>query len=294
MTFNKADILLPKNSVDMSKWSVVACDQYTSEPEYWNKVESFIGSQPSTYNLILPEIYLEDDNVDQKIKTVNSNMVKYVNEVFFDEYKSSYIYIERTQRNGKIRKGIIGAVDLEDYDYVKGSKSAIRATEGTVAERIPPRLKVRLNAKLELPHVMLLIDDVKKNIIEKIGDNKQSMKKIYDFGVMMDSGRLEGWLLTKELSDYFEAELNKLADVDAFNAKYGVNEISPLVFAVGDGNHSLATAKEYYNQMKNSGCSNVNDARYALVELVNLHDDSLVFEAIHRVVFDVDKNNTKS
>lgn len=289
MTFNRADILLPK-AADMSKWSVVACDQYTSEPEYWAEVENVIGDMPSSYNLVLPEIYLENDDVEEKIKCVNKNMNNYINNELFTCYPSSYIYVERTQRNGQVRKGIVGAVDLEDYDYKKGSKSAIRATEGTVAERIPPRLKVRLNAKLELPHVMLLIDDNKKNIIEYISRYKASMKKVYDFDVMMNSGHLEGWLLTDELADYLEAELLKLSDINSFNNKYGVSEISPLVFAVGDGNHSLATAKEYYNLTKEKiGDKAFNSpARYALAELVNLHDDSLVFEAIHRVVFDVD------
>lgn len=292
MTFNKANILLPTGA-DMHKWSVVACDQYTSEPEYWKSVENLIGDSPSCYNLVLPEIYLEDDNVESKIKAINQNMIDYLNKGILSEYKNSYIYVERTQRNGKIRKGIIGAVDLEDYDYTKGSKSAIRATEGTVAERIPPRLKVRLNAKLELPHVMLLIDDNKKKIIEYIAQNKASMKKLYDFDVMMNSGRLEGWLLTDELSAYLENELANLNNLDSFNQKYNVTENSPLVFAVGDGNHSLATAKEYYNiAKKNMGdAAAKSPARYALTELVNLHDESLVFEAIHRVIFDIDTND---
>ena len=289
MTLSKADILLPKNA-DMKKWSVVACDQYTSEPDYWTEVENIVGDSPSTYNLVLPEIYLENDDVEERIKTVNNNMNNYISEGVFSCYNSSYIYVERTQKNGLIRKGIIAAVDLEDYDYTRGSKSAIRATEGTVAERIPPRLKVRLNAKLELPHVMLLIDDDKKRIIEHIGENKSSMKKVYDFDVMMDSGHLCGWLLTDELADYLETEIAKLSDLSAFNSKYDVSEEYPLVFAVGDGNHSLATAKEYYNITKEKIGDKAlsSPARYALAEIVNLHDDSLVFEAIHRVVFDID------
>lgn len=286
MTFNKVDILLPQNA-DMQKWSVVACDQYTSEPEYWTEVEKITKDAPSTYKLILPEIYLEDDDVDQKIKKVNENMLEYINKGILAEYKNSYIYVERCQRNGKIRCGIVGSVNLDDYDYTKGSKSPVRATEGTVAERIPPRLKVRLNAKLELPHVMLLIDDAKKEIIEHIGANKSAMKKVYDFELMMDSGHLTGWLLTDELSAYLEDKLSSLADIDAFNQKYNVSEEKPLVFAVGDGNHSLATAKEYYNIMKKEHGENT-PSKYALAEIVNLHDESLVFEAIHRVVFDID------
>ena len=175
MVFNKADILLPCG-VDCTKWSVVACDQYTSEPDYWKAVEEYVSEYPSSYNLILPEIYLENDDVDSKIKKINDNMIEYVNSNVLKEYSNSYIYIERIQRNGKVRKGIIGAVDLEAYNYEKGSKSAIRATEGTVTERIPPRLKVRINAKLELPHVMLLIDNPEKDIIEYMKDEIQSLK----------------------------------------------------------------------------------------------------------------------
>ncbi len=288
MTFNSADILIPKTD-DLTAWSVVACDQYTSEPEYWSKVESLTEGKPSAYHLVLPEIYLEDSNVDERIKSINSAMSEYCKNGIFEEYKDAYLYIERVQRNGKIRRGIIGAVDLEDYEYAKGSKSAIRATEGTVVERIPPRLKVRIDACLELPHVMLLIDDRKKAIIEELGRHTFEFKKVYDFDLMMDSGHLTGWLINDEYKAFLECELSKLADIDAFNEKYSVNESAPLVYAVGDGNHSLATAKEYYKKVKENGdAASAELARYALVELVNLHDESLVFEAIHRAIFDVD------
>ncbi len=289
MTFSPADILIPKTQ-DKSVWSVVACDQYTSEADYWEKVDGITKDKPSSFHIILPEIYLEEDGVDERIKKINENMKSYCKNEIFDVYSSSYLYIERTQRNGKVRRGLIGAVDLEDYDYTKGSKSAIRATEGTVTERIPPRLKVRIDACLELPHVMLLIDDRKKEIIEEIAKHTNEFKKVYDFDLMMNSGHLTGWLIDDEMSKYLQNKLQELSDLSSFNEKYGVNEDKPLVFAVGDGNHSLATAKEYYNQMKLKGADNIDLARYALVELVNLHDDSLVFEAIHRVVFDIDVN----
>ncbi len=292
MTFSPADILIPK-SEDKTAWSVVACDQYTSEGAYWKEVEEITKNKTSSFHLILPEIYLEDDDVEKRIVQINENMKNYCRDDIFKAYPSSYLYIERTQRNGKVRRGIIGAVDLEDYEYTKGSKSRIRATEGTVTERIPPRLKVRIEACLEMPHVMLLIDDRKKAVIEHIATQKDKFEKVYDFDLMMDSGHLTGWLINKEMSEYLQDELEKLSDVSLFNEKYGVNETEPLVFAVGDGNHSLATAKEYYNQMKLKGSDNLDLARYALVELVNLHDDSLVFEAIHRVVFDVDVDKFK-
>ncbi len=290
MTFNRTDILLPENC-DMNKWSVVACDQYTSEPEYWKDVESYIGGAPSTYKLILPEIYLEAEDVADKIKQVNNNMINYIKEGILKEYKNSYIYIERTLQNGSVRKGIIGAVDLEDYEYTKGSKSAIRATEGTVVERIPPRLQVRLNAKIELPHVMLLIDDRKKEIIESLSDSKADMQEIYSFDLMMNSGHISAWLLNDDMAKDLQNKLQKLSDIDMFNEKYDVKDTGALAFAVGDGNHSLATAKEYYNTMleRYGDKARTSPARYALCELVNLHDESLVFEAIHRVVFDIDK-----
>ena len=292
MTFSPADILIPKTS-DKTLWSVVACDQYTSETQYWDEVENITKDKISSYHLILPEIYLEKDGVDERISKINQTMASYCKDGAFDEYKSVFFYVERIQRNGKIRRGIIGAVDLEDYDYTKGSKSAVRATEGTVTERIPPRLKVRIDACLELPHVMLLIDDRKKCIIEKLSSVKDSFEKVYDFDLMMDSGHLTGWLINDEYTEYIKSELDKLGDINNFNSKYGVNEEKPLVYAVGDGNHSLATAKEYYRQIKESG-GDTSLARFALAELVNLHDESLVFEAIHRVVFDVDVDKFES
>jgi len=286
MTFLPADILIP-NIADKAAWSVVACDQYTSEPEYWDEVKNLTQGKQSAYHVVLPEIYLEDDNVDDRIRDINENMKSYCKGKVFNEYKNSYIYIERTQRNGKIRRGIVGMVDLDDYDYTKGSKSAVRATEGTVTERIPPRLKVRMDACLELPHVMLLVDDRKKCIIEHISSRKKELEVVYDFDLMMNSGHLTGWLVNDELAAHIQKELSALADLEAFNQKYEVNETAPLVFAVGNGNHSLATAKEYYNHVKANGGDTLL-SKYALVELVNLHDESLVFEAIHRVVFDVD------
>ena len=291
MTFKSADILIPKTD-DYTAWSVVACDQYTSEPKYWEEVEKTAEGKLSAYHLILPEIYLEEEGVDERIKKVNETMISYCKAGSFAEYKDAYFYIERIQCNGKVRRGIVGAVDLEDYEYQKGSKSAIRATEGTVVERIPPRLKVRMDAKLELPHVMLLIDDRKKAVIEEIGKHTSDFEKVYDFDLMQNSGHITGWLINGEWAKYLENELKAFADLDEFNQKYGVSEPAPLVFAVGDGNHSLATAKEYYNEMKKQGKADENSlARYALAELVNLHDDSLVFEAIHRVIFDIDEAN---
>ena len=288
MIFSKADILLPKDC-SMTKWSTVACDQYTSEPDYWREVESLTKGAVSAYNLILPEVYLEDNDVEQRIERINLQMAEYLNKGIFESLPSCYIYVERTLKNGSVRKGVVGAIDLEEYDYAKGSKSKIRATEKTVIERIPPRLKVRVNAPVELPHVMILLDDARREIIESLSAKKDSFKKVYDFDLMMDSGHITGYIIDDESAKEFEYKLESLNDIAAFNAKYSVSESSPLVFAVGDGNHSLATAKEYYRQIKEKIIEgDESSARYALCELVNLHDESLEFEAIHRVIFDID------
>lgn len=290
--FKCADILLPKNA-DMSKWSVVACDQYTSEPEYWNEVKEIVGDSPSTLNLTLPEIYLEDANVADRINSINKNMETLLNEDFFTEYKNSMIYLERTQNDGKVREGVIGVVDLEDYSYEKGSQTLIRATEKTVIERIPPRVKIRENASLELPHIMILIDDEKKEIIENLKNEVTSENKVYDFDLMKKGGHIKGYVLSADSAKGVISKLEKLADKDNFEAKYGVKDKGVLLFAMGDGNHSLATAKACYEHIKEELKEEAlnHPSRYALVELVNLHSEALEFEAINRVIFDVDVDN---
>ena len=289
--FKSANILLPKTE-NMEKWAVVACDQYTSEPEYWADVENITKGAKSAYNLILPEVFLEDNDVDKRIEKINENMEKYLSDGTFEEYKDALIYIERVQSDGKIRAGIIGALDLEEYDYHRGSNSQVRATEATVVERIPPRLKVRNGAKIELPHIMILIDDREKAVIEPLSNEKENMKKLYDFSLMKNGGAISGYLLSEDMQEKIFAELDKLADLNKFNEKYGLNETSPLVYAMGDGNHSLATAKEYYEQLKKENpdkdLSN-HPARYALVEIVNLHSPALEFEAIHRIVTGINR-----
>ena len=288
--FKKANILLPK-SCDMTKWSVVACDQYTSEPAYWEDVEKLVGTAPSTLRLTLPEIYLEDTDVEERIKKINSNMDDLVASDFFKEYNDSLIYLERTQADGKVREGLIGMVDLEDYSYEKGSTTLIRATEKTVIERIPPRVKVRENAKLELPHIMILIDDDKKDIIENLKNKVTEEEKVYDFDLMKNGGHIKGYVLSDKVAAETLSKLEGLADKDAFNKKYGLTNKDVLLFAMGDGNHSLATAKACYENLKKTMPEEEylkNPARYALVELVNLHSSALEFEAIHRVLFNVD------
>lgn len=288
--FKSGNILIPKN-VDMTKWSVVACDQYTSEPDYWNKVKEIVGDSPSTLNLTLPEIYLEESDVEERIKNINENMKKYIDEDLFTEYTDSMIYLERTQDDGKVREGLIGIVDLEDYSYEKGSQTLIRATEKTVIERIPPRMKVRENALLEIPHIMILIDDDKKEIIENLKNEVSEDDKVYDFDLMQKGGHIKGYKLNENSINEVITKLEALADKDNFEKKYDVSDKGVLLFAMGDGNHSLATAKACYEKLKESMSEKEylnNPARYALVELVNLHSEALEFEAIHRVLFDVD------
>lgn len=266
--FTPADILLPKK--DFDKWAVVACDQYTSEPDYWNDVESIVGSAPSALRIILPEIYLSDDN-SERVNAINKTMQEYLDGDVFDLHKDSMIYVER-ESGGSIRRGIVGLIDLEDYDYRKGADSAIRATEATVLERIPPRVQIRKDAPLEMPHILLLIDDPAKSVIEPLAEQKDGFEQAYGFELMKKGGHIDGYFLPDGVIARVQDALEALiADKD-----------DKLLFAVGDGNHSLATAKECYN------LSHDPLARYALVEVVNIHDDSIQFEPIYRVLFNVD------
>ncbi len=288
--FKRCNILIPKKNIDYNLWSVIACDQYTSQIEYWNKVKDLVGDKPSTYKITLPEVYLEDENVNERIENINKTMNEYLNNDIFDTLEDTMIYLERTDSTGKVREGLIGMIDLESYDYNFGSKSLVRATEKTVIERIPPRKKVRINAPLELPHIMILIDDEKKEIIESLKNKVTSEDVIYDFDLMLNGGHSKGYKLSASVIDEVTKKLEALGEINYFNNKYGVNEEYPCVYAMGDGNHSLATAKSCYEEVKKElGEEALNHpSRYALVELVNIHSDALDFEPIHRVIFDCD------
>ncbi|MBQ1245264.1 MAG: DUF1015 domain-containing protein, partial [Clostridia bacterium] len=290
--FYPADILMPKGQ-DMNKWAVVACDQFTSEPEYWQAVEEKVGADPSTLRLILPEAKLKDPNVESIIGDINASMKKYLDSGVFETMSESLIYIERQQSDGRIRHGLIGMVDLDAYDFTPGSGALIRATEGTVLDRIPPRAKVRRNAPIELPHVMLLIDNPERTVIEPLTAAVEGMEKIYDFELMQKGGHIRGYKLSAAQIDAVAEALEGLTSDEAMQSKYGVSGVAPLLFAVGDGNHSLATAKACYEEQKAGKTPEEYlklPARYALVEVVNNHDDALQFEPIHRVVFDIDKD----
>ena len=263
-----ANILLAKT--DLTKWSVIACDQYTSEPEYWAETEKTVGDNPSALKIVLPEVYLSGDN-SQRINEINRNMKEYLESDVFETLQNTMILTLRTLKNGAVRKGIVGLIDLEDYSYEKGSDALIRATEATVVERIPPRVEIRKDAILEMPHVMLLINDPKKTVVEPLTLNVEDYEKLYDFTLMQNAGSVKGY----KIPDETVAEINRALETLK-------NENDGLLFAVGDGNHSLATAKECYK--------NHNGSRYALVEVVNIHDSSLEFEPIYRTVFGADPN----
>ena len=293
--FKAADILMPKENTDMEKWAVIACDQYTSEQEYWQETEKNVGGAPSTLDLILPEIYLEDSDVADRIKYIHQNMDKYLADGLFDEYKNSFVYIERIQSNGILRAGILGMIDLEEYDFSKGSTSQVRATEATVIERIPPRIKIRDGAAVELPHIMILIDDEDKTVIEPLANVKSGLKKLYDFKLMQGGGSISGYLVSGDMCGAIVDRLTALGDADKFSKKYGTSDI--LLYAMGDGNHSLATAKEYYEKLKRENPDKDftnHPARYALAEIVNLHSPALQFEAIHRIITEVDADKLVS
>lgn len=268
--FQSANILLPKENFE--KWAVVACDQFTSQPEYWQEVEQIVGETPSTLRITLPEAYLEEGNTEERIAKVNENMLAYQTQGVLQQYDDAMILVHRTTESGT-RKGLVGKIKLSDYDYRKGSTCLIRATEETVLDRIPPRVKIRKDASLELPHVLLLVDDPDNTILNAA----QKGDVAYDFDMMQKGGHITGWFVDKDAQSKVQQAMADLATGE-----------NPLLFVVGDGNHSLATAKE---------CALLNgneDSQYALVEMVNVHDDSIQFEPIYRVLFGVDEQDLLS
>lgn len=282
------EVYLPKPGTDLKKWAVIACDQFTSEPEYWNEVEKIVGDAPSTLNLTFPEVYLEKSGGEERIQSIQVAMRKYMDEGILQP-REGFIYVERTVA-GKTRKGIILCLDLERYDYNKGSSSLIRATEGTIVDRLPPRIKIRQGAAMELPHILVLIDDPKRTVIEPLSAAKSKLEKLYDFDLMLDSGHLTGYAVSGDYETKIVEALRGLAKPETFAAKYGIGRDEPvLLFAMGDGNHSLATAKAIWEKNK-SQVGMDHPSRYALVEIENVHDEGLEFEPIHRVLFGLKKD----
>ncbi len=275
------EILLPDVS-DFTSWAVVACDQFTSEKEYWETLREQTQGKRTALDLVLPEAYLQKDN-SQRIRTINRNMKEYLDAGVFHNLGAGFVLVARSTPHAELRLGLMIAVDLEKYSYDKKSDALIRATEGTILDRLPPRVEIRKNAPLEFPHIMLLVDDAKRTVIEPLYANRDCLRKVYDFDLNMGGGHLTGWLVT-EAAAVTDA-LSKLAKQSA--EKYG----SPFLFAVGDGNHSLATAKRCWENLKPTLDETeraTHPARFALCELVNIYDDGLQFEPIHRYVVGVD------
>ncbi|MBQ9087073.1 MAG: DUF1015 domain-containing protein [Clostridia bacterium] len=285
--YTPAEILLPDfKSVSPDRWAVVACDQFTSEPEYWEAAEHYVSDAPSTLRMILPEVYLSE--AKSRIPAINKTMKQYTKEILVP-HKDAMILIERIQSDGSVRRGILLAVDLEAYDYRKGASSLIRATEATVIERIPPRVAIRRGATIELPHIMLLIDDPQKTVIEPLLGHTQG-RVAYDTELMLKGGHLKGTFLTHDEQKRVSQALSELIAPAQMEARYGNADLPPLLFAVGDGNHSLASAKAVYEEIKERlgpEKASSHPARFALAEVVNIHDPALKFEPIYRVMFGV-------
>lgn len=280
------EILLPRADIDPGRWAVIACDQFTSQPNYWQEVKAVVGDGPTTLQLVLPEIYLEEPDVAQRIQRIQAAMDSYLEAGIFTSH-TNMVYVERTVA-GRTRQGIVLALDLERYDYTIGANSLIRATEGTIVDRLPPRIKIREGARLELPHILVLIDDPQNSVIDPVAQQKDSLTRLYDFDLMLGSGHLRGYAIDRpELESGIIQALRRLADPQVFAHKYGLESDQPvLLYAMGDGNHSLATAKAYWEKIKPVAGPD-HPARYALVEIENVHDQGLEFEPIHRVLFHI-------
>ncbi|MHC4871649.1 MAG: DUF1015 domain-containing protein [Planctomycetota bacterium] len=282
------EIMLPKEGTDMNAWAVVACDQYTSQSEYWDDAAAIAGDKPSTLKMILPEVYLESEKEEEIIENINKTMTEYIENGTLVKRQPGFILVDRKTSHAESRKGLVVSLDLEHYDYNKGSQTLIRATEGTILDRLPPRIKVRKDAPVESPHIMVLIDDPDMSVIEPLFE--KDLEQVYDFELMKDSGHIKGYAVTDEADlKQVAGALECLAHKGSFDEKYNVSDKGVLLYAMGDGNHSFATAKAIWEETKKNAADKEaimsHPARYALVELVNIHDYGLEFEAIHRVLF---------
>jgi hypothetical protein len=290
------DILLPEENVNLHQWAVIACDQFTSQPEYWQKVGEIVGQSPSTLNMILPEVYLGTPEEQARIQSTQTAMRHYLEEHILVPYQG-LILVERTttghNSQTRTRHGLMLALDLECYDFSKGSQSLIRATEGTILERLPPRIRIREGAPLEVPHILVLIDDPQRTVIEPLVKAQSSLRLLYNTDLMLGSGHLRGSLVVDPAQETRVLQaLRNLAEPERFQNYYGVGKNhGVLLFAMGDGNHSLATAKSIWEKIKPQVGMD-HPARYALVEIENVHDEGLAFEPIHRVLFGVCKDWT--
>ncbi|MCK5130320.1 MAG: DUF1015 domain-containing protein [Clostridiales bacterium] len=270
------EIMLPGSGYD--RWAIVACDQYTSQIEMWHEMEKDVAGKPSTLNLMLPEVYLEDDDVIGRQKDINTNMQTYLDTDVFKKIINSMVYVKRQTSTGT-RLGLVTAVNLDEYDYHADSTALIRSTEETIADRLPPRVKIRSEAPLEMPHIMILIDDAENTVIKPLDATATDKNKLYDFDLMTNGGNIKGYIVDEQFNTQIA------------NALYNLKvKNDGLLYAMGDGNHSLATAKECWENLKSEGVKD-SLAKHALVEIVNLHDAALSFEPIHRVLYNCTKKS---
>jgi hypothetical protein len=283
--FRLPRILLPSPGIDLAKWAVIACDQYTSEPEYWRSVAREVGEAPSTLHMIFPETYLGTSDATSRIRSIQDTMRSYLANEMFREREGA-IYVERTLGD-RTRRGLMLELDLEQYDFGSKSATPIRPTEGTMVERLAPRIAVRRGAELELPHILVLIDDPACTVIEPLGTERRTLPKLYETELMMSGGHVAGYAVDPERGERITRSLHALASPAAFAKRYDVpEETAVMLFAVGDGNHSLATAKAFWESIK--GAVGIDHpSRFALVEVVNIHDPALEFSPIHRLLFGV-------
>ncbi len=283
--FIKGDILIPRENFEA--WSVVACDQFSSEPQYWRQVDEIVGEAPSSLRMMLPEAWLRTER--GAAADITGSMRRYLENGVFRTLKDSFVYVERTLSGGGVRRGLVGLLDIEAYDYAPGSSSPVRATEGTVAERLPARVKVRMQAPLEMPHTIVFIDDPEDGVMRAA--ETAAREELYDFELMQCGGRIKGRGISGREAERMEELVGALGDPAVLEKKYGPSGKAPAVFAVGDGNHSLAAAKLCWEEIKKGLTpeeAQSHPARYSLVELVNIHDPAVCFEPIHRVIFDTD------
>ena len=290
--FAPAHILLPAEQIPLEQWGCIACDQFTSDREYWQRAKEAADGSPSTLNLILPEVYLEDGDADARVEQIHATMADYAQNVL-TRAVDGFVYVERTEQSGRVRQRLVGKVDLEAYSYQRGAKCTVRPSESTVESRIPPRMKVRTGAALETPHIMMLADDPGCTLIEPIGAHKSALKKLYEGELMQGGGHIAGWAVEDPaLLAQIEAALAGLGSQEAFDAKYPqAKGAAPLTLAVGDGNHSLAAAKACWEELKPTLTPEEREnhpARWCLAEVCNVHSPAIEIEPIHRVLFNVD------
>ena len=290
--FAPAHILLPSEQIPLEKWGCIACDQFTSDRDYWQKAEAAAAGSPSTLNMILPEVYLEDGDADARIEKIHATMDDYARNVL-TRAVDGFVYVERTEQSGKVRQGLVGMVDLEAYSYRRGEKCTVRPSESTVESRIPPRMKVRTGAALETPHIMMLADDPGCTLIEPVAAHKAELPKVYEGELMLNGGHIAGWAVEDPaLLARIDAALQGLGSQESFDAKYPeARGAKPLTLAVGDGNHSLASAKAYWEELKPTLTPEQREthpARWCLAEVCNVHSPAIEIEPIHRVLFNVD------